>query len=168
MNTIKTKWLKDLIIIGKANHKEISFDSRHKDHVDLEGSAPTRVFLMSIIGCSTMSIVATLNKEKLPFGGIEALINVETESSIDKPYGFTRFRLKYFVEGVSETNQQQLLDCIEISHQKYCPMVHMAEKISPVQYEVSLDGNLIFKSSNWKEREITSCDNEICDSYYAY
>lgn len=168
MNTIKAKWLKDLVISGKANHKEIYFDSRHKEHVDLEGAAPTRVFLMSIIGCSTMSIVAKLNKEELRFDGIESSIEAETESSIDKPYLFTRFRIKYFVEGVSENDEQQLLDYIEMCHQKYCPMVYMAEKISPVQYEIIIDDNIIFKSSNWTEKKQTTCDNEICDKYYAY
>lgn len=168
MNEIKVKWIKGLIVEGEALHKSIRFDTRHKDHNELEGSSPTDVFLMSIISCSTMAAVASLDSNNVLFKGVEAVIEVDTESSIDTPYQFTRFRIKYFFQEVDIEQEASLIEAVQLSHTKYCSMIFMAEKIAPVQYEIINSDVSIHKSSNWKENSVAKCESEICDIYYAY
>ena len=166
MSTVKARWIKDLQIVGNANHENVNFDNRYKDHTELEGSAPTDVFLLSIIGCSTMASVAVLNKTGIAFGGVDTEIEAETQSSIDNPYHFTRFRIKYNFSKVNEEDCAKLKEAVKLSHNKYCPMVFMVEKIAPVQYEIYIDDTLAFKSENWESKALPICDNEICDNYY--
>lgn len=168
MNEIKVKWVNNLVLEGSAEHKNIYFDSRHKDKTELNGSSPTNVFLLSIIGCSTMSSVAALHRNDVMFKGVETFIDTDTESNIDNPYHFTRFRIKYIFQEVDKEQEESLIESVKVSHQKYCPMVFMAEQIAPVQYEILNNDTLIHKSENWIEKNIPECDSEICEKYYAY
>ena len=168
MSTVKVKWIKDLTIIGEATPKSVYFDNRYKEHTKMEGSAPTDVFLMSIVGCSLMSAVSILDKQMVKFDGIEASIEAETQSSVDNPYHFTRFRISYNLENVTDGDFDKISKAIELSHNKYCPMIFMAEKIAPVQYEIFVNNTLINKSENWEDKVLPICDSEICDNYYTY
>ncbi len=166
MSEAIVKWKKDLTFRGETNHKEIMFDSRYKDHTELEGSAPSDVFLLSIVSCSSMGTVMTLNDQNIKFANFEAKINADTESSQQNPYHFTRFRIEYYLESIEDTTK--IVEAINTSHEKYCPMVYMAEKIAPIQYEVFVDGKLFHQSPNFQQKQTVVCDSEICDVYYDF
>lgn len=166
MSKASVKWVKDLLVEGQSNHNVIPFDSRYKDHQQREGSAPTNVFLMSIVGCSIMGTVFAMDKNNIKFEGVDANIEALYDSTVDIPYNFTLFRIEYHFTGVKDV--KGAIESVEMSHDKYCPMIYMAKKIAPVQYEIWFDGELQHKSANWVEKQISKCTGEICDSYYAY
>ena len=166
MSELIVKWEKGLVFAGQASNREVMFDNRYKDHTELEGTAPSDVFLLTIASCSSMGTVMSLNNQDVTFSGFKTTISADTESSQQNPYHFTRFRIEYYFESLNDTDN--IIEAINISHAKYCPMVFMAEKIAPIQFEVFVDGKLFHQSPNFQPEQTVICDSEICDNYYDF
>ncbi len=168
IETIKTTWLNDLHFRTNIDRETINFDARYKDIDSKDGAAPLRVFLSSIIACSSMMAASVLKDQSIKFKNFHSDIETEHESSQQNPHHITRFDIRYFFEGLTANDEKIAIDAIKQSHEKYCPMIVMIEKIAPVQYEIYNDNKLIGQSENWRDKDPHVCTTDICDSYYSY
>ncbi len=166
MSTVKVSWSKNAYITTELNFEKIKFNDRQINIHHKEGVSAINLFLSSIIGCSTTTVLSLCKKRELSLEHLNTYIGTDEESSVDHPLSIERFRVKYIFEGVFKTDHEKLIWAVDSTHDKYCPMIYMAKRIAPVQYELHANGVLIHKSSNWQEELSVECDNVICDPYY--
>lgn len=168
MEKVKLSWIQDLYFKGATtSNVVVPFDSHIIDPTKRKGANPTDVFLMSILGCASMSSVSLLKKMRIDFSDFSSEIEGVVGSSFDHPFYFTRFVIHYNIYGSEELNKERIQEAINKTHEKYCPMVYMASKIGPVSFSIALNDTVFYKSDNWEDIDRECPGSEICSEYYS-
>jgi len=85
------------------------------------GLSPMELFLIGLVGCTTVDVVSILEKMRQQFTAIE--LEVEAEHKQDFPKYFTAIKLNYWVKG-KQIEESKLKRAIELSHERYCSALH--------------------------------------------
>jgi len=103
------------------------------------GSSPKELVLQGLAGCSAMDVISILEKMRQPVE--EFKIKATTDLTDDHPKVFTNLQMIFELKG--ELDPEKCKKSVEYSLTKYCGVAAMLSQVTPVQFELLLNGTLI-------------------------
>ena len=111
----------------------LKFEATHAsgNHVKLDGDStdaysPVQALLLSLAGCTAADVVDILVKMRVPFAGL--LVDVEGDRNAEPPRYFKAVRITYRVSGLAAADEAKINRAVELSHEKYCSVLHSLRK----------------------------------------
>ncbi len=84
--------------------------------------SPVQAMLVSLVACTAADVVDILEKMRVPLGGL--VVRAEGDRASQPPRRYTAIRLVYETEGLSAESEDKLQRAIQLSHEKYCSVMH--------------------------------------------
>ena len=101
-----------------------------------EAASPVQLLLISLVACTAADIVDILGKSRVALGGLR--IRMEAERAPEPPRRFTAIRLVYETTGLTEADRAKLQRAVDLSHEKYCSVLHTLRSDIDFRTEVVL------------------------------
>ena len=139
------------VILNRVNQDylfEVTNDNGHKVLLDniskkegkVEGVSPMELLLMALAGCSSIDIIAILNKQKI--NPIDVKMDVEGDRIPGLvPSLFNKIKVNVRLEG--EISPDKAKRAVSLSFNKYCSVAKTLEYSTPIKYSVFLNGDEI-------------------------
>lgn len=139
------------VILNRVNQDylfEVTNDNGHKVLLDniskkegkVEGVSPMELLLMALAGCSSIDIIAILNKQKI--NPTDVKIDVEGDRIPGLvPSLFNKIKVNVRLEG--EIHPDKAKRAVSLSFEKYCSVAKTLEYSTPIKYSVFLNGDKI-------------------------
>ncbi|HEX9108084.1 MAG TPA: OsmC family protein [Longimicrobiales bacterium] len=130
---VKLSWTGEGLIFrgGREGGPEAVVDGNGK-----AGPSPMQALLLAAAGCSGADVVDILARMRVPLTGLEVL--VEGERVSEHPRRFTTIRLRYLARGVPAEAEERLRRAVQLSHEKYCSVLHTLRPDVVVESDVAL------------------------------
>jgi putative redox protein len=98
-----------------------------KPHMLLDGdggvaASPVATLLLSLGACTAADVVDITRKMRVPLTSLELVL--DGDRAAEPPRRFTSIRLVYRVAGVSEADRDKVRRALDLSHEKYCSVLH--------------------------------------------
>jgi len=100
------------------------------------GGSPMEMVLAALGGCSTVTIVAFLDKMRQPFTSLEVELSAERAEQAPKIY--TKIHAHYRVGG--DVNQDRVAHAINLTEQKYCSVHAMLAGTAEMSHTIEFLG----------------------------
>jgi putative redox protein len=97
-----------------------------------QGASPMEVVLMGLCGCTSVDVVAILQKKREPLKSLTVLATAEQAN--DTPRVFTRITLTYKIGG--GVSKKAAEDAVALSKNKYCSVSKMLEKAAEIDFVI--------------------------------
>jgi putative redox protein len=141
------KWLKDMQF--EAQSQDIK-DNQARDHkliIDATpehgghnlGPTPKDLVLHAMMGCTSMDVIAILNKMRQPFTDFK--MSAEAKMTESHPIHFAEVKLTYYFTG--ELDTAKVIKAVTSSMSKYCGVNYMISKACPINLEILINDSSI-------------------------
>lgn len=112
----------------------IAIDNKAIDNP--QGASPMELLLMGVAGCSSIDIIAILNKQKITFDSLE--IEVDGDR-VDKPAPslFTKIHATVHVTG--DVKPEKIYRAAELSFTKYCSVSLTLAATADITFSVNVN-----------------------------
>jgi putative redox protein len=84
--------------------------------------SPVQSMLVALVACSAADVVDILQKMRVPLAGLT--VRAEGDRAPNPPRRYTAIRLVYEVQGLAAEAEDKLRRAIQLSHEKYCSVMH--------------------------------------------
>ncbi len=129
-----------LFKVTNSNGHSVLLDNKSKKEGEVAGISPMELLLMGLAGCSSIDVVAILNKQKL--NPISLKMEVEGErNETEIPSLFNKINVKVIVEG--EISPEKIRRAVQLSFDKYCSVSKTLEHTAEINYLIFLNGKKI-------------------------
>jgi putative redox protein len=96
------------------------------------GPTPMEAVLMALCACTSVDVVAILEKKREPFSGLT--VSAQAEQSPQPPRTFTHIQLVYKISG--NVSKKAVEDAVSLSKNKYCSVSKMLEKSTKIEFTI--------------------------------
>lgn len=136
---VVTKWNEGMKFTSESGPHQVVMDARSPIGKD-GGFTPKELVVAGIAGCTGIDVVSLLKKYKEPLESLEISAEVN-QTQGGYPVVFKDVTLLYSFTG--KLNKDKVFEAVVLSQTKYCGVTAMIAETSPVQYEVTLNGEVI-------------------------
>lgn len=88
--------------------------------------SPVQALALALAGCTGADVVEIAQKMRVPFSGLR--VEVEADRNPEPPRFFKAVRMTFHVAGAAETDREKLQRALDLSHEKYCSVLHSLRK----------------------------------------
>lgn len=129
-----------LFEVVNPNGHRVLLDNKSKTEGSVKGISPMELLLMGLAGCSSIDVVAILNKQKINPTSLKMEVHGERlEGAV--PALFNAITVKVLLEG--DFSPEKALRAVALSFDKYCSVSKTLEHTAAINYEVYLNGQKI-------------------------
>lgn len=137
-------------MFAEVTHREnFTFESSIREHTFLmdtkqaaggnnQGPSPKELILSSILGCTGMDLIAMFKKQKVSPKKLHITANAEPRQ--EHPRVFTSIHLMFDIED-DRLTPEAVCEAVKQSLTRFCGVSAMVSKVSPIHYEVRLNGH---------------------------
>ena len=129
-----------LFKVTNSNGHSVLSDNKSKKEGEVAGISPMELLLMGLAGCSSIDVVAILNKQKLNPTSLKMEVEGERNET-EIPSLFNKINVKVIVEG--ETSPEKIRRAVQLSFDKYCSVSKTLEHTAEINYLIFLNGKKI-------------------------
>ena len=129
-----------LFKVANSNGHSVLLDNKSKKEGEVAGISPMELLLMGLAGCSSIDVVAILNKQKLNPTSLKMEVEGERNET-EIPSLFNKINVKVIVEG--ETSPEKIRRAVQLSFDKYCSVSKTLEHTAEINYLIFLNGKKI-------------------------
>lgn len=111
----------------------LQFESKHAsgNHFRLDGDgrtahSPVQALVLSLAGCMGADVVDITGKMRVVFEGLR--MEVEGDRNAEPPRYLKAVRFTFFVKGLDPADEPRIERAVELSHEKYCSVLHSLRK----------------------------------------
>lgn len=123
-------------VINDNGHK-VLLDNKSKKEGKVEGISPMELLLAGLAGCSSIDIIAILNKQKINLTDLK--MDVEGDRIPDVvPSLFYKIKVNVRLEGDIPPGKAKR--AVSLSFDKYCSVAKTLEYSTPIKYSIFLNG----------------------------
>jgi len=141
MNVILERINNDYLFeVSNSNGHRVLLDNKSKKFGSVKGISPMELLLMGLAGCSSIDVVAILNKQKINPTSIKMKVSGERNES-EIPALFHTINVEVFLEG--DFKSEKARRAVDLSFEKYCSVSKTLEKTAKINYLVFLNGKKI-------------------------
>ena len=141
MNVILERINNDYLFeVSNSNGHRVLLDNKSKKFGSVKGISPMELLLMGLAGCSSIDVVAILNKQKINPTSIKMKVSGERNES-EIPALFHTINVEVFLEG--DFKSEKAVRAVDLSFEKYCSVSKTLEKTAKINYLVFLNGKKI-------------------------
>lgn len=88
--------------------------------------SPVQALALALAGCTGADVVEIAQKMRVPFSGLR--VEVEADRNAEPPRFFKAVRMTFRVTGAAEADREKLQRALDLSHEKYCSVLHSLRK----------------------------------------
>ena len=121
----------------------LRFEADHPSHnaFRLDGNStsaysPVQALLLALAGCTAADIVDILGKMRVSMSGLE--VRVEGDRNAEAPRYFKAIRMRYVVRGLVAEDKPKLERAVQLSHEKYCSVLHSLRQDIQISSDLEL------------------------------
>ena len=129
-----------LFKVTNSNGHSVLLDNKSKKEGEVAGISPMELLLMGLAGCSSIDVVAILNKQKLNLTSLKMEVEGERNET-EIPSLFNKINVKVIVEG--EISPEKIRRAVQLSFDKYCSVSRTLEHTAEINYLIFLNGTKI-------------------------
>tara|TARA_B100001057_G_scaffold31472_1_gene28648 strand:+ start:2120 stop:2545 length:426 start_codon:yes stop_codon:yes gene_type:complete len=126
-----------LFEVANSNGHRVLLDNKSKSLGSVKGISPMELLLMGLAGCSSIDVVAILNKQKINPTSVKMKVSGDRNEG-EVPALFHSINVEVFLEGDFKPEKAQR--AVDLSFDKYCSVSKTLEKTSKISYLVYLNG----------------------------
>ncbi|MGB1362319.1 MAG: OsmC family protein [Flavobacteriaceae bacterium] len=126
-----------LFEVTNDNGHKVLLDNKSKKEGKVEGISPMELLLAGLAGCSSIDIIAILNKQKI--NPTDLKMDVEGDRIPDVvPSLFYKIKVNVRLEGDIPPGKAKR--AVSLSFDKYCSVAKTLECSTPIKYSIFLNG----------------------------
>ena len=129
-----------LFKVTNSNGHSVLLDNKSKKEGEVAGISPMELLLMGLAGCSSIDVVAILNKQKLNPTSLKMEVEGERNET-EIPSLFNKINVKVIVEG--KISPEKIRRAVQLSFDKYCSVSKTLEHTAEINYLIFLNGKKI-------------------------
>ncbi|MFN7825326.1 MAG: OsmC family protein [Pseudobdellovibrionaceae bacterium] len=133
------KWTDKMHFSAKIRQHEHGMDAKAESGGEDSAPSPKELLLSSIAGCTAMDVVSLMKKMRVDF--TEFRVSAEAETTESHPRVFKVVQLKFLVNG-GAPDLEKIKKSVDMSLTKYCGVSAMVSKVSPLEYEIVINGQV--------------------------
>ena len=126
-----------LFKVANSNGHSVLLDNKSKKEGEVAGISPMELLLMGLAGCSSIDVVAILNKQKLNPTSLKMEVEGERNET-EIPSLFNKINVKVIVDG--EISPKKIRRAVQLSFDKYCSVSKTLEHTAEINYLIFLNG----------------------------
>lgn len=126
-------WREKLQFVGVADSGfPLKLDSESSPET---GIGPMEMVAVALAGCTAMDVISILNKKWQEVTSFD--VRAHADRAAEPPEVFTKVVLEYVVAG-RDVDEKAVLQAIELSVGKYCPVYAMLKQVLPIDLRYSI------------------------------
>jgi len=126
-----------LFEVSNSEGKSVLLDNKSKTHGEVQGISPMELLLMGIAGCSSIDIIAILDKQKI--NPISLKMDVKGHRHENQvPALFYQIDINIYLEG--RFSPEKAKRAAKLSFEKYCSVSKTLESTAKINHKVYLNG----------------------------
>ena len=129
-----------LFKVTNSNGHSVLLDNKSKKEGEVAGISPMELLLMGLAGCSSIDVVAILNKQKLNPTSLKMEVEGERNET-EIPSLFNKINVKVIIDG--EISPEKIRRAVQLSFDKYCSVSKTLEHTAEINYLIYLNGTKI-------------------------
>ena len=126
-----------LFEVSNSEGKSVLLDNKSKTHGEVQGISPMELLLMGIAGCSSIDIVAILNKQKINPSSLKMDVKGHRHEN-QVPALFYQIDINIYLEG--RFSPEKAKRAAKLSFEKYCSVSKTLESTAKINHKVYLNG----------------------------
>ena len=126
-----------LFKVTNSNGHSVLLDNKSKKEGEVAGISPMELLLMGLAGCSSIDVVAILNKQKLNPTSLKMEVEGERNET-EIPSLFNKINVKVIVDG--KISPEKIRRAVQLSFDKYCSVSKTLEHTAEINYLIFLNG----------------------------
>lgn len=126
-----------LLEVSNDNGHKVLLDNKSKKEGKVEGISPMELLLMALAGCSSIDIIAILNKQKINPTDIKIDVQGDRMSGV-VPSLFYKIKVNVRLKG--DIPPEKAKRAVSLSFDKYCSVAKTLEYSTPIKYSIFLNG----------------------------
>ena len=138
MNVLLERINKDYLFeVSNSDGKSVLLDNKSKSFGEIQGISPMELLLMGIAGCSSIDIIAILDKQKI--NPISLKMDVKGHRHENQvPALFYQIDINIYLEG--SFSPEKAKRAAQLSFEKYCSVSKTLESTAKINHKVYLNG----------------------------
>jgi len=138
MNVLLERINKDYLFeVSNSDGKSVLLDNKSKSFGEIQGISPMELLLMGIAGCSSIDIIAILDKQKI--NPISLKMDVKGHRHENQvPALFYQIDINIYLEG--SFSPEKAKRAAKLSFEKYCSVSKTLESTAKINHKVYLNG----------------------------
>ena len=138
MNVSLERINKDYLFqVSNSDGKSLLLDNKSKSIGEIQGISPMELLLMGIAGCSSIDIIAILDKQKI--NPISLKMDVKGHRhETQVPALFYQIDINIYLEG--SFSPEKAKRAARLSFEKYCSVSRTLESTAKINHKVYLNG----------------------------
>ena len=138
MNVLLERINKDYLFeVSNSDGKSVLLDNKSKSFGEIQGISPMELLLMGIAGCSSIDIIAILDKQKI--NPISLKMDVKGHRHENQvPALFYQIDINIYLEG--RFSPEKAKRAAKLSFEKYCSVSKTLESTAKINHKVYLNG----------------------------
>ena len=138
MNVSLERINKDYLFeVSNSDGKSVLLDNKSKSFGEIQGISPMELLLMGIAGCSSIDIIAILDKQKI--NPISLKMDVKGHRHENQvPALFYQIDINIYLEGMFSPEKAKR--AAKLSFEKYCSVSKTLESTAKINHKVYLNG----------------------------
>ena len=139
MNVSLERINKDYLFqVSNSDGKSVLLDNKSKSFGEIQGISPMELLLMGIAGCSSIDIIAILDKQKI--NPISLKMDVKGHRHENQvPALFYQIDINIYLEG--SFSPEKAKRAAKLSFEKYCSFSKTLESTAKINHKVYLNGS---------------------------
>ena len=129
-----------LFKVTNSNGHSVFLDNKSKKEGEVAGISPMELLLMGLAGCSSIDVIAILNKQKLNPTSLKMEVEGKRNET-EIPSLFNKINVKVIVDG--EISPEKIRRAVQLSFDKYCSVSKTLEHTAEINYLIFLNGTKI-------------------------
>ena len=126
-----------LFEVSNSDGKSVLLDNKSKSFGEIQGISPMELLLMGIAGCSSIDIIAILDKQKI--NPISLKMDVKGHRHENQvPALFYQIDINIYLEG--SFSPEKAKRAARLSFEKYCSVSKTLESTAKINHKVYLNG----------------------------
>ena len=115
----------------------VYLDNKSKPAGTIEGVSPMELLLMGVAGCSSIDIIAILDKQKINPESLKMEVHGHRKEN-QVPALFYKIDVMIFLEG--KFSPEKAKRAAKLSFEKYCSVSKTLEQTAEINYKINLNG----------------------------
>lgn len=126
-----------LFEVTNANGMSVRLDNKSKTTGEVQGISPMELLLMGVAGCSSIDIVAILNKQKINPKVLKMEVHGHRHEN-EVPALFYQIDIDIYLEG--DFSPEKAKRAAQLSFDKYCSVSKTLEPTAKINHKIILNG----------------------------
>ena len=126
-----------LFEVSNENGQSVLLDNKSKEKGEVQGISPMELLLMGVAGCSSIDIVAILNKQKINPTTLKMDVKWHRKES-EVPSLFYQIDVTIYLEG--DFSADKAKRAAQLSFEKYCSVSKTLEPTAKINHHIIFNG----------------------------